>query len=120
MQRTIDTSKLYASWPQQARSDIVTIEHAIEQGDFKAMASCAEKNAMSMHATMMSAWPPLVYWLPESLAMMQHVWRLRDSGVDVYFTMDAGPNLKLLFLSENQSLLETEFPIMDVIKPFAE
>jgi diphosphomevalonate decarboxylase len=52
--------------------------------------------------------------------MMQHVWRLRDSGVDVYFTMDAGPNLKLLFLSENQSLLETEFPIMDVIQPFAE
>ena len=120
MQRTIETSKLYASWPQQAGSDLLTIESAIESGDFKAMAACAEKNAMSMHATMMSAWPPLVYWLPESLAIMQQVWRLRDAGLEVYFTMDAGPNLKLLFLAENQSLLEAEFPEMEVIKPFAE
>ncbi|MCJ8339998.1 MAG: diphosphomevalonate decarboxylase [Pseudomonadales bacterium] len=120
MQRTIETSKLYPSWPEQAGSDLITLEQAIDEQNFAQMGACAEKNAMSMHATMMSAWPPLVYWLPESLAVMQQVWQLREAGVAVYFTMDAGPNLKLLFETASLSVLQTEFPIMEVIQPFSD
>jgi diphosphomevalonate decarboxylase len=120
MQRTIETSKLYPSWPEQAGNDLITLEQAIEEGDFTKLGECAEKNAMSMHATMISAWPPLVYWLPESLSVMQKIWRLRDAGTNVYFTMDAGPNIKLLFEKSNQALLQTEFAEMDVIQPFSD
>ncbi|EPJ44563.1 MAG: diphosphomevalonate decarboxylase [Osedax symbiont Rs1] len=119
MNRTIASSKLYSSWPEQAAEDLFTIENAIDSQDFDALGCCAEQNAMSMHATMLSAWPPLVYWLPESLAVMQQVWRLRAAGIAVYFTMDAGPNLKLLFEAESQKVLEAEFPMMDVIAPFS-
>ena len=118
MTRTIETSKLYPSWPEQAGSDLITLERAIDEKNFAQMAACAEKNAMSMHATMISAWPPLVYWLPESLAVMHKVWQLRDAGVAVYFTMDAGPNLKLLFEACSLSVLKTEFPSMEVVQPF--
>lgn len=120
MQRTIETSKLYPSWPEQAGNDLITLEQAIAAGDFTKLGECAEKNAMSMHATMISAWPPLVYWLPESLSVMQKIWRLRDAGTNVYFTMDAGPNIKLLFEKSNQVLLQTEFAEMDVIQPFSD
>jgi len=120
MNRTIETSKLYPSWPEQAGSDLITLEQAISDRDFARMGACAEKNAMSMHATMMSAWPPLVYWLPESLAVMHKVWQLREAGVAVYFTMDAGPNLKLLFEACSLSVLETEFVSMEVIQPFSD
>jgi len=120
MQRTIETSKLYPSWPEQAGNDLITLEQAIEEADFIKLGECAEKNAMSMHATMISAWPPLVYWLPESLAVMQKIWRLRDAGTNVYFTMDAGPNIKILFEKVNQALLQAEFPTMDTIEPFSE
>jgi len=118
MQRTTATSSLYVNWPQQAAADLIKLQSALENRDFTAMGACAEQNAMSMHATMISAWPPLVYWLPESLAVMQRVWQLRESGTQVYFTMDAGPNLKLLFEASSRKLLETEFAQMDVIQPF--
>ncbi len=119
MNRTIETSHLYQSWPAQAAEDLETIESAINAQDLDQLGACAEKNAMSMHATMISAWPPLVYWLPESLAAMQKVWQLRDAGVSVYLTMDAGPNIKLLFEEQQLAVLEAEFPKMEVVRPFA-
>lgn len=118
MARTMATSALYKQWPQQANSDLTTIETAIEAGDFKTMAVTAENNAMSMHATMAAAWPPLVYWQPDSLTQMHKVWQLREQGLPLYLTMDAGPNLKLLFEAKHQSDVEAAFPEVQVIIPF--
>ena len=118
MARTIATSALYKEWPQQAESDLAIIESAIIAGDFETMAVTAEHNAMSMHATMASAWPPLVYWQPDSLTQMQKVWQLREQGLPLYLTMDAGPNLKLLFEAQHQSDVETAFPEVKIITPF--
>ena len=118
MARTIATSALYKEWPQQAESDLAIIESAIIAGDFETMAVTAEHNAMSMHATMASAWPPLVYWQPDSLTQMQKVWQLREQGLPLYLTMDAGPNLKLLFEAQHQSDVETAFPEVQIITPF--
>lgn len=62
-----------------------------------------------MHATLLTAQPPISYYLPETIAAMQRVWRLRAQGVSVYFTQDAGPNLKLLFLSKDEKSLKKIF-----------
>ena len=97
----------------------MTIERAIVAGDFETMAKTAEHNAMSMHATMASAWPPLVYWLPESLIQMQKVWQLREQGLPLYLTMDAGPNVKLLFEAKYQQEVQAAFPDIKIITPFA-
>ena len=118
MARTVATSALYRQWPQQAEFDLATIETAIETGDFETMAQTSEHNAMSMHATMAAAWPPLVYWLPESLTQMHKVWQLREQGLPIYLTMDAGPNLKLLFEAKHQADVEAAFPEVQVISPF--
>jgi len=118
MQRTVQTSPLFKQWPSQANSDLATIEEAIMAADFSLLGQTAEHNAMSMHATMMAAWPPLVYWQAESVAAMQQVWALREQGIEVYLTMDAGPNLKLLFEEHNTPLIKQVFPLLDVIQPF--
>ena len=119
MARTVATSALYKQWPQQAGSDLVTIETSIEAGDFESMAKTAEHNAMAMHATMAAAWPPLVYWQAESLTQMHKVWQLRHQGLPLYLTMDAGPNLKLLFEAKDQSDVQAAFPEVQIITPFA-
>ncbi|HBD24176.1 MAG TPA: diphosphomevalonate decarboxylase [Oceanospirillaceae bacterium] len=120
MGRTVQTSALFKQWPAQAASDMQHIEQAIMENDFVALGQRAEHNAMSMHATMQAAWPPLVYWQPESLAAMQQVWELRQQGLEVYFTMDAGPNLKLLFEAANTATILQHFPTLEVIQPFAD
>ena len=118
MQRTVETASLYQSWPAQAAKDLETLRSAILNQDFPTLGATAEHNAMSMHATMIASWPPLVYWQPESVAAMQKVWALRAAGVELYFTMDAGPNLKLLFLEQDSALVQTEFPELEIIAPF--
>ena len=67
---------------------------------------------------MMAAWPPLIYLQPETLEQIHHVQRVRREGVEVYLTMDAGPNIKLLFLKENEALITSAFPRLRVIAPF--
>lgn len=120
MKRTVETASLYQSWPAQAAQDLEKIHQALNDGSFSQLGAVAEHNAMSMHATMIASWPPLLYWQPDSVAAMQKIWALREAGVEVYFTMDAGPNLKLLFQEKNQTLLETEFPGLEVVAPFVE
>lgn len=121
MQRTVESAPLYQSWPQQAAQDLATIKRAIADRDLELLGQTAEQNALSMHATMIASWPPLLYWQPESVAAMHRVWELRSLGIPVYLTMDAGPNLKLLFQSEDEISVRDAFPELmdlDIVSPF--
>lgn len=121
MQRTVESAGLYQSWPQQAMRDLATIKHAIIDRDFDLLGQTAEQNALSMHATMIASWPPLLYWQPESVGAMHRVWELRNEGVPIYLTMDAGPNLKLLFQQEHEVQIRDAFPELldvDIVAPF--
>ena len=118
MNRTVKTSTLYKSWPSQAEKDLKTIRRAIEHHDFQTLGKTAEQNALSMHATMLSAWPPLMYLQPETVKQIHEVQRLRAEGLELYLTMDAGPNIKLLFLKQSEDKVVAAFPSVQIIKPF--
>jgi len=118
MNRTRETSELYQSWPKQAACDYDALRTAIAAEDFPMLGKTAENNALAMHATMLAAWPPLCYWKPQSVSLMHKVWAAREEGLELYFTMDAGPNLKLLFLKENQAAVKKFFPKVQVVNPF--
>jgi diphosphomevalonate decarboxylase len=118
MNRTVETSELYEAWPAQADCDFDELRTAIAAQDFSMLGKTAENNALAMHATMLAAWPPLCYWKPQSLTLMQKVWQAREDGLELYFTMDAGPNLKLLFLKENQAAVKALFTKVQVVNPW--
>ncbi len=118
MNRTVETSELYESWPAQAECDFDELRTAIAAQDFPMLGKTAENNALAMHATMLAAWPPLCYWKPQTVALMQKVWQARENGLELYFTIDAGPNLKLLFLNENQAAVKALFPNVQIVSPF--
>lgn len=118
MQRTLATSPLYSAWPAYANSTVTRLKKAIANKDFATLGYEAEHNAMSMHATMMSAWPPIIYSTAETLQTMQTVWKLREEGLSLYFTQDAGPNLKLLFLESDIEVVKQRFTTLEIIQPF--
>lgn len=119
MNRTVKTSNLYKQWPAQAEQDLITLRQAVMAKDFVTLGQTAEHNALSMHATMIATWPAVLYWQPESVATMHAVWALREQGIPVYLTMDAGPNLKLLFTQEHTPSITKTFPDIDIITPFS-
>jgi len=118
MNRTVETSELYKSWPAQAAADFETIRAAIDAQNFTTLGKTAERNALSMHATMMAAWPPLIYLQPETIEQIRKVQRVRADGLEVYLTIDAGPNIKLLFLEEDEAAVTAAFPGLQTIAPF--
>lgn len=119
MQRTVTTSSLYTAWPAKVSRDLSALKQAINLKDFNLLGKTAESNAMTMHATMLSAWPTVCYFLPETINAMNKIWKLRHEGLTVFFTQDAGPNLKLLFLEKDAEAVQAQFPDMEIINPFA-
>jgi diphosphomevalonate decarboxylase len=118
MQRTITTSHLYSAWPSKVSLDLSALKQAISIHDFELLGKTAESNAINMHATMLAAWPPISYYLPETMAAMHKIWNLRKEGLQLYFTQDAGSNLKLLLLKQDIETVKGFFPDIDILYPF--
>lgn len=118
MQNTLQTSILYQSWKKQVAIDLSIIKEAIQTKDFKLFGETIEANALAMHATMLSAKPAIIYFTPKTLATILVIQQLRKSGIKLYFTEDAGPNLKLFFLAKDQKIIQKKFPELEIIAPF--
>jgi len=115
MQQTVNTSPLYTTWPDTVKHDLEQLLTAIKNKDFDLLGQTAESNAIAMHATMQSANPPITYSQPATLKAMQTIWQLRRDGLSLYFTQDAGPNLKLLFLQQDEPLVRQHFMDIEIL-----
>ena len=118
MQRTVNSSIFYQNWPKKVLQDMAILKQSLQVKNFPLLGGTAESNALAMHATMLSSWPPICYFLPETIEIMHKVWALRRAGLEIYFTEDAGPNLKLLFLERDKKTVCEHFPDVDVVKVF--
>ena len=118
MNRTVATSILYRSWTQQVEQDVLALHEAIGDQDFHALGSCAEQNALAMHATMLAARPAVLYWKPATVGVLHAVWQARSDGLPAYFTMDAGPNVKLLFEQSHADDVKSQFPQIVIANPW--
>jgi diphosphomevalonate decarboxylase len=116
MRETVRTSPFYPGWLATARRDAESAKAAIAAKDFTALGTVAEANALKMHATMLGAATPFTYWQPATLAAMHAVWALRQSGVEAYFTMDAGPNVKVLCQPADEPAVEAALSAVPGVK----
>lgn len=94
MSASRDTSPFYGEWLRSHAADLAAGMHCVQQRDFDGLAEVAEHNCLKMHAIMMTTRPPLLYWSPATLACLQAVRELRRAGTPVFFTIDAGPQVK--------------------------
>ncbi|HFU5890745.1 diphosphomevalonate decarboxylase [Enterococcus sp. SB12] len=106
MRRTVETSSFYQGWLDSVEGDLYQLKQAIKTKDFQLLGETMERNGLKMHGTTLAAQPPFTYWSPDSLKAMDAVRQLRKKGIPCYFTMDAGPNVKVLV--ENIHLSEVQ------------
>lgn len=119
MKLSVETSPLYAAWKGLSIRDLDTIESAIKNKDFPLLGQTAEANALAMHAVMLSTRPAVMYSNSDTINNIQKIWQLRrEHNIELYFTQDAGPNLKLLFLSKDIARVKEFFPNVEIIEPF--
>ena len=101
MIHTEQSSALYAGWTAAADADLKVAQTAVLARDLPTLGTVMEESTLRMHATMMSAQPSVRYWTPQTLMVMDAVEALRASGTPAYYTMDAGPNVKVLCEAHN-------------------
>lgn len=96
MLHTMETSPMYPAWVTSAERDLNQARHAVLERDLESLGQAMERSTLKMQATMMTADPSLRYWRSTSVWAMDAVEELRSKGVSAWWTMDAGPNVKVL------------------------
>jgi diphosphomevalonate decarboxylase len=54
-----------------------------------------------MHGAILGARPPLLYWLPATVAVIHACAAMRAAGIGAWETIDAGPQVKILCLARD-------------------
>ncbi|MEM7216836.1 MAG: diphosphomevalonate decarboxylase [Pseudomonadota bacterium] len=94
MQLSAKTSPYYANWVESAQDDFDQAVQAVERKDFQSLAEASERSCLKMHAVMQTTQPALIYWNAATMSAMHTIAKMRDSGTPVFFTIDAGPQVK--------------------------
>ncbi|NNE29354.1 MAG: diphosphomevalonate decarboxylase [Saprospiraceae bacterium] len=83
---------------QQARQRLDLLIGFMEKGDLEGFGRIVENEALTLHALMMASNPSYLLMEPNTLAIIQKVRAFRkETNTPVYFTLDAGPNIHLLY-----------------------
>lgn len=102
MAQTVETCPYYEGWLKTVNQDLNIIRKGILNKDFTLLGSQAEYNCLKMHALMMTTKPAIIYWIPPTIEIIQNIISWRQEGLECYFTIDAGPNVKVLCLKKDE------------------
>lgn len=94
MVHTARTSTYYPAWADGSGDDFRAARAAVLARDIEALAIVAERSCLRMHGLMLAADPGLIYWNGGTVDCLHRVRALRRGGTPVFFTVDAGPQVK--------------------------
>lgn len=102
-----------------ARNHVELLKEVIQVGDVEAFGKILENEALALHGLMMNSDPSFILMKPNTVKLIELIRELRESeGMPWYFTLDAGPNVHLMYpLAEAK---KAEKLIKDVLLPFTE
>lgn len=85
-----------------ARKRMQDMAKILESGEMSDFGKLVESEALMLHAMMMSSDPYFILFKPNTLSIVNEVWRFRkEEGVELYFTLDAGANVHLIYRSKD-------------------
>ncbi len=92
---------------EQANENFRNILSSMKYGDFKSFGNIIENEALSLHAMMMTSDPSFILLHPNSISIINKIKKFRkESGVECYFTIDAGPNIHLIGKNKDKDKIE--------------
>lgn len=101
MKLAMETASNFDTWVKQSEQDYKDMLNYLRHNDFEKVGELTERNALLMHSTTRHANPSFSYLTDDSYDAMDYVKSLRQEGHACYFTMDAGPNVKVLCLEQD-------------------
>jgi diphosphomevalonate decarboxylase len=102
---------------EMANLNLKKIDLALQKKDLAAFGEILENEALTLHSLMMSSMPSFILLEDKSLAIIKKVRIFREqTGEHLYFTIDAGPNIHLIY-QKSDTIIKF---INDDIKPLCD
>jgi len=98
MEATRRSSPFYRVWLRSAGRLLPEALAALARRDLERLGEAACLSYTRMHAALLASEPPVLYWLPGTVALIRECAALRRRGVGAWETIDAGPQVKVLCL----------------------
>ncbi|GAB0156320.1 diphosphomevalonate decarboxylase [Chryseobacterium sp. Alg-005] len=99
---------------QEARENFIPMKEILKNGDMKSFIQLVEHEALTLHAMMMMSDPAFILMKTGTLEVINKIWDFRrETDLPLFFTLDAGANVHLLFPNDGseekiKSFIETE------------
>lgn len=85
---------------QEARDNFFTLKNILKTGDLEGFIKLVEHEALTLHAMMMISEPAFILMKTSTLEVINKIWAFRkETSLSLFFTLDAGANIHLLFPS---------------------
>ncbi len=114
------TSPFQAERVRTAPERVNACREAVLKRDFSALAEVSERDMIMMHAVMMTQDPPLFYWEPVSLRIIERVRDWREEGFSCFATVDAGPNVHVICTPEDAAEIRGRMEKIEGIRDILE
>jgi diphosphomevalonate decarboxylase len=86
---------------KQAKNNTTELLQALKSGDKQTFIRIVENEAFTLHSLMMTSEQGFMLMQPETVRIITRIQELRrETGLDICFTLDAGPNIHLLYFKE--------------------
>ncbi len=90
-----------------AKNNLKRLLYALKSGDEDIFIEIVENEALTLHALMMSSNPGFILMNANTLRVIDKIREFRkNTGKKICFTLDAGPNVHLLYSDNDQDELE--------------
>jgi diphosphomevalonate decarboxylase len=89
---------------------------ALQRKDFEKLGEIVEFSCFKMHGLALSANPAILYWNEDTVKLIHQVRSLRKQGHQIYLTMDAGPQVKVLCLPSDSKKLNPILSSLDGVQ----
>jgi len=106
MTQTALTSPFYTDWISSSKRDLDEMRTSIALKDFQKLGEISEHSCLKMHGLAMSSQPGIVYWNAATISIIHFVRELRQKNLLCYFSIDAGPQVKIICLPNDAEKIE--------------
>ena len=103
----------------QAKHHFTLCAQALKTGEMEEVGRILEAEALSLHAMMLTSPEAFTLFKPNTIAAIEAIWAFRkETKLPLYFTLDAGPNLHLIYPEADRNKIFTF--ITHELKPMGE
>lgn len=110
------TSPYFSTRIKNIRKRTAKLKKALLEKNFRIFGELLEEEAIDLHVMAMTSHPAVFYWNKGTMEVIHKVFELRGKGIFCYFTMDAGPNVHIICLGKDESIIKRAIKRLQLVQ----